>query len=241
MKEKSVAIVLAAGSGSRMKSDTPKQYMDLAGKPVIYYSLHAFEVSSIDEVILVVGENEVDYNRDHIVEKYNFTKVRKIVVGGSERYFSVYNGLKAIDYADYVLIHDGARPFITREILDKVLCNVKEYDACVVGMPSKDTIKIADEKNKVVGTPDRNYTWIIQTPQAFSYSLIMKAYNKIIGMINAGEGQAINITDDAMVVEYTSDHPIKLVKGSYFNIKITTPEDIRIGNVFLESNRPDME
>ncbi|NMB43629.1 MAG: 2-C-methyl-D-erythritol 4-phosphate cytidylyltransferase [Clostridiales bacterium] len=241
MKEKSVAIVLAAGSGSRMKSDTPKQYMDLAGKPVIYYSLHAFEVSSIDEVILVVGENEVDYNRDHIVEKYNFTKVRKIVVGGSERYFSVYNGLKAIDYADYVLIHDGARPFITREILDKVLCNVKEYDACVVGMPSKDTIKIADEKNKVVSTPDRNYTWIIQTPQAFSYSLIMKAYNKIIGMINAGEGQAINITDDAMVVEYTSDHPIKLVKGSYFNIKITTPEDIRIGNVFLESNRPDME
>lgn len=241
MKEKSVAIVLAAGSGSRMKSDTPKQYMDLAGKPVIYYSLHAFEVSSIDEVILVVGENEVDYNRDHIVEKYNFTKVRKIVVGGSERYLSVYNGLKAIDYADYVLIHDGARPFITREILDKVLCNVKEYDACVVGMPSKDTIKIADEKNKVVSTPDRNYTWIIQTPQAFSYSLIMKAYNKIIGMINAGEGQAINITDDAMVVEYTSDHPIKLVKGSYFNIKITTPEDIRIGNVFLESNRPDME
>lgn len=241
MKEKSVAIVLAAGSGSRMKSDTPKQYMDLAGKPVIYYSLHAFEVSSIDEVILVVGENEVDYNRDHIVEKYNFTKVRKIVVGGSERYFSVYNGLKAIDYADYVLIHDGARPFITREILDKVLCNVKEYDACVVGMPSKDTIKIADEKNKVVSTPDRNYTWIIQTPQAFSYSLIMKAYNKIIGMINAGEGQAINITDDAIVVEYTSDHPIKLVKGSYFNIKITTPEDIRIGNVFLESNRPDME
>lgn len=236
MKEKSVAIVLAAGSGSRMKSNTPKQYMDLGGKPVIYYSLYAFEISSIDEVILVVGENEIDYNWEHIVKKYNFTKVSKVIAGGAERYLSVFNGLKAIDYADYVLIHDGARPFITIEILEKVLLSVKEHKACVVGMPSKDTIKISDSNNVITSTPDRKYTWIIQTPQAFSYSIIMGAYSKIIDDISKGLGSNINITDDAMVVEYTSNYPIKLIEGSYLNIKVTTPEDLIIGDIFLKKS-----
>lgn len=236
MKEKSVAIVLAAGSGSRMKSNTPKQYMDLGGKPVIYYSLYAFEISSIDEVILVVGENEIDYNWEHIVKKYNFTKVSKVIAGGAERYLSVFNGLKAIDYADYVLIHDGARPFITIEILEKVLLSVKEHKACVVGMPSKDTIKISDSNNVITSTPDRKYTWIIQTPQAFSYSIIMGAYSKIIDDISKGLGSNINITDDAMVVEHTSNYPIKLIEGSYLNIKVTTPEDLIIGDIFLKKS-----
>mgnify|MGYP000875934441 CR=1 FL=1 len=236
MKEKSVAIVLAAGSGSRMKSNTPKQYMDLGGKPVIYYSLYAFEISSIDEVILVVGENEIDYNWEHIVKKYNFTKVSKVIAGGDERYLSVFNGLKAIDYADYVLIHDGARPFITIEILEKVLLSVKEHKACVVGMPSKDTIKISDSNNVITSTPDRKYTWIIQTPQAFSYSIIMGAYSKIIDDISKGLGSNINITDDAMVVEHTSNYPIKLIEGSYLNIKVTTPEDLIIGDIFLKKS-----
>lgn len=235
MTNKTVAIVLAAGSGSRMKSDTPKQYMDLGGKPLIYHSLHAFEISNVDEVILVVGENEASYNKEHIVDKYNFTKVKKIVAGGAERYYSVYNGLKAIDGADYVLIHDGARPFITRELINKVIKQVEEYKACVVGMPSKDTIKIANEEGVVEATPDRDLTWIVQTPQAFSYSLVIKAYEKIIDELKAKgkDGLGINITDDAMVVEYSTQHPIKLVEGSHLNIKITTPEDIVIGNALI--------
>lgn len=232
---KSVAIVLAAGSGSRMKSDTPKQYMDLAGKPLIYYSLHTFENSSVDEVVLVVGENEIEYNKRHIVEKYNFTKVKRVVAGGSERYLSVFNGLKSIDSADYCLIHDGARPFITIELIEKVLKQVNEHKACVVGMPSKDTIKIVNHDNIIIDTPNRNYAWIVQTPQAFSYSLIMKGYDKIIEELKASDKNnvGINITDDAMVVEYTTKHPIKLIEGSYTNIKITTPEDITIGNALV--------
>lgn len=232
---KSVAIVLAAGSGSRMKSDTPKQYMDLGDKPLIYHSLHTFEYSSVDEIILVVGENEIEYNEKHIIEKYNFTKVTKVVEGGSERYLSVYNGLKSIDSADYCLIHDGARPFITAELITNLLKQVEEHKACVVGMPSKDTIKIVDDNNVVTDTPNRDYTWIVQTPQAFSFSLIMKAYDKIINKLKTSDKNSmrINITDDAMVVEYTTNFPIRLIEGSYKNIKITTPEDIIIGNAFL--------
>lgn len=234
---KSVAIVLAAGGGSRMKSNTPKQYMDLGGKPLIYYSLHAFENSDVDEVILVVGENEIDYNKKQIVEKYNFTKVKRVVAGGFERYLSVYNGLKAIDGADYCLIHDGARPFMTSNLITNVLKQVEIHKACVVGMPSKDTIKIVNDENVITDTPNRNYAWIVQTPQAFSYSLIMEAYDKIIKELRVSDisKEDINITDDAMVVEHTTKHPIKLIEGSYTNIKITTPEDIIIGNTFLKN------
>lgn len=235
MKKKSVAIVLAAGSGKRMESDTPKQYLDLGGRSLVYHSLKAFEETSIEEIILVVGENEVDYNKKHIVEKYNLKKVKKIIVGGSERYLSVYNGLKAIDSADYVLIHDGARPFITSGLIEHVVGELMEYNACVVAVPSKDTIKISNDENVIIDTLDRNYTWIIQTPQGFSYQLIMKAYNKVMEDIEASDdrGIGINITDDAMVVEYATSHKIRLVKGDYSNIKITTPEDMVIGNALL--------
>lgn len=233
---KSVAIVLAAGSGSRMNSETPKQYMELRDNPLIYYSLQAFEDSSIDEVILVVGENEVEYNRKNIVDKYKISKVREVIIGGSERYFSVYNGLKAIKETDYVLIHDGARPFISHDLIEGVLQEVEQYKACVVGVPSKDTIKIVNDNNLVINTLNRNYTWIIQTPQAFSYSLVMKAYDALINKLkDLDENDSkLNITDDAMVVEHFTGHPIKLIEGSYSNIKITTPEDMVIGNALIK-------
>lgn len=233
---KSVAIVLAAGSGSRMNSETPKQYMELRDNPLIYYSLQAFEDSSIDEIILVVGENEVEYNRKNIVDKYKISKVREVIIGGSERYFSVYNGLKAIKETDYVLIHDGARPFISHDLIEGVLQEVEQYKACVVGVPSKDTIKIVNDNNLVINTLNRNYTWIIQTPQAFSYSLVMKAYDALINKLkDLDENDSkLNITDDAMVVEHFTGHPIKLIEGSYSNIKITTPEDMVIGNALIK-------
>lgn len=236
MKNKTVAIVLAAGSGNRMNSNTPKQYMDLGGKPLIYYSLHAFETSMVDEIILVVGENEIEYNKEHIIDKYHFTKVNKVVAGGLERYLSVYNGLKAIDRADYVLIHDGARPFLSTKLIERLLEELQTNNACVVGVPSKDTIKIVNDKNIIKSTPNRKNTWIVQTPQAFSYDLIMKSYNKIIEELKIldEEDVVINITDDAMVVEHTTNHPVKLVEGSYTNIKITTPEDIIVGNALID-------
>ena len=230
---KSVAIVLAAGKGSRMKSDIQKQYLLIKDRPVLYYSLKAFEDSFIDEIVLVTGEEEIPYCRDEIVEKYAFTKVTKIVAGGKERYHSVYAGLQAIEDCDYVFIHDGARPFVTGQILERAYEMVKREKACVVGMPVKDTIKLADEFGYAADTPRRDLLWIVQTPQVFSFSLIKEAYTAFLKQEQELLSQGIKMTDDAMVVEMFSDKKIRLVEGSYENIKITTPEDLKVAEAFL--------
>ena len=225
--EKYTAIVLAAGVGKRMNSKIQKQYMLIGGKPVLFYALDAFEKSRVDEIILVVGKGEIEYCRKEIVEKYKFHKVTKIVEGGKERYHSVYEGLKAIDTADYVLIHDGARPFINQQILVHAIEAVKQYQACVVGMPVKDTIKITTEDGFSKETPERKHVWMIQTPQCFSYSLIFDAYQKML------QNEDATITDDAMVLEKVKGLPVKMVEGSYRNIKITTPEDLLVAEAYL--------
>ncbi len=232
-KSRCGAVVLAAGAGKRMNSNTKKQFLELRGKPIIYYSLKAFQESFVDEIVLVVSEEDIDYCKKEIVEQYAFSKVKHIVAGGKERYHSVAAGIQSMDICDYIFIHDGARPMLTSDILVRVYECVKEYDACVVGMPVKDTIKIADKNEYISQTPDRNLVWSIQTPQVFSYELIKKAYEELlineVGLQEAG----INITDDAMVVETFVQKPVKLVKGSYENIKITTPEDLKIADSFL--------
>lgn len=227
--KKIVAIVLAAGTGKRMESNIPKQYLLLQDKPVLYYSLKTFEESNVDEIILVVGRDNIEYCREKIVDKYKFKKVTKIIEGGAERYHSVYNGLNSIDYADYVLIHDGARPFITLNNIKKTIEEVIIYNACVVGVPSKDTVKIVNEDGIVMDTPNRDRVWSVQTPQAFSYNLIKKAYDLLL----SSNQENIKITDDAMVVEHTVKCPVKLVMGEYYNIKITTPEDLILGENIL--------
>lgn len=227
--EKNVAIVLAAGQGKRMNSKVQKQYLLIKEKPVLYYTLKAFEESDlIAEIVLVTGKDETEYCRKEIVEKYDFKKVHKITVGGKERYHSVYQGLRAVEDADYVLIHDGARPFVDAGIIERACAAVKVHQACVVGMPVKDTIKIADEEGFAKKTPDRRRIWQVQTPQTFSYPLIKEAYEKLL------EEEPEGITDDAMVVETMTDHKVKLVEGSYQNIKITTPEDLKIAEVFCD-------
>lgn len=227
------AIVLSAGVGSRMKSDIPKQYMDLAGKPVIYYSLKAFEESGFSSIVLVCGKDDVEYCQKEIVEKYNLTCVTAIVPGGKERYHSVYEGLKALSETDYVFIHDGARPMITQDTILRLKEAVVQEEAAVAGMPVKDTIKIVDEEAYVSETPERQYVWQVQTPQCFSYSLIYEAYKSIIQ--DEEEGWTIpKITDDAMVLEYATDHEVKMIEADYRNIKITTPEDLEIATIFLE-------
>ena len=230
---KTVAIVLAAGKGSRMKSDIQKQYLLIKDRPVLYYSLKAFEDSFVDEIVLVTGEDEIPYCRDEIVKKYDFTKVTKIVVGGKERYHSVYAGLQAIEDCEYVFIHDGARPFVTGQILERAYEMVKEEKACVVGMPVKDTIKLADESGYAADTPRRDLLWIVQTPQVFSFSLIKDAYTAFLNQEQELLAKGIKMTDDAMVAEMFSDKKIRLVEGSYENIKITTPEDLKVAEAFL--------
>ncbi|MDD3368920.1 MAG: 2-C-methyl-D-erythritol 4-phosphate cytidylyltransferase [Lachnospiraceae bacterium] len=234
--EKHIAIVLAAGQGKRMQSKVQKQYLLLQGRPVLYYSLKAFEDSFVDEIILVTGAGDIEYCQKEIVEKYNFQKVRSIVPGGKERYHSVYAGLCAAEQmgADYIYIQDGARPMLIEEILDRLRHTVELEKACVAGMPVKDTIKIADESGYVDTTPKRELVWMIQTPQVFDFQWIKQAYDKLIQeevqVLEAG----ISITDDAMVLEHFMKKKVKLVEGSYENIKITTPEDLPIAESFLK-------
>lgn len=236
---RTAAIILAAGKGKRMGGDVQKQYMLLDGKPILYYSLKAFEDSSVDEIILVTGIDEVDYCRSEIVGKYGFHKVSAIVAGGKERYHSVYEGLKVLrnreectsepNRVEYVLIHDGARPFVDEDMIEESRADAMQFGACVIGMPVKDTIKIADEAGFAKTTPKRADTWMIQTPQAFSYELIYGAYEKLMSR----KEYQIGITDDAMVVETMTACPVKLTVGSYENIKVTTPEDMEIAAAIL--------
>lgn len=230
MKGKNTAIVLAAGQGKRMNSKVQKQFLEIGSKPLLYYSLKCFqECSWIHEIILVTGEEFISYCKEEIVNKYGLTKVRNITAGGKERYDSVYRGLLVCKDAEYVLIHDGARPFITQEILERGMEGVKATGACVVGMPSKDTVKISNEEGFVQETPDRNSVWTVQTPQIFAYDLIRQTHESFRG------GDMTGITDDAMMVERENRAKIRLVEGSYRNIKVTTPEDLDMAEIFLKN------
>lgn len=231
--KKYAAIVLSAGSGSRMKSDIPKQYLPLIEKPVIYYSLMAFQNSPVDEIILVSGANDIEYCRKEIVERYGLSKVTRIVAGGKERYDSVYEGLCAT-HAEYVLIHDGARPVLTSDMIDRMIQGVENTGACIAAMPVKDTIKLSDEHKQVASTPDRNHLWMVQTPQCFARTLLEESYEILKCKQKAGE-KVPDITDDAMIVEYATGKKITLVEGAYTNLKITTPEDLAVAEIFLKS------
>ena len=226
---KSTAIVLAAGQGKRMNSKVQKQFLLIKGKPVLYYSMSCFQNSrEIEEIIVVTGNDSINFCKQEIIEAYGFSKVKAVIAGGRERYDSVYAGLCACEDSDYVFIHDGARPFLTEDMIRRGKEAVLASGACVIGMPSKDTIKIADENGMVASTPSRSLVWNIQTPQIFSYTAIREAYER------ARQQNMADITDDAMVMERFGNMKIKLVEGSYENIKITTPEDILVAKKILE-------
>lgn len=226
---KITAIVLAAGQGRRMNSSVQKQYMMLENKPVLFYALNEFQNSQVDEIILVVGKGEIPFCKNTIIDEYGFSKVTKLIEGGEERYQSVHLALQAIDKADYVLIHDGARPLINQDIIQKSIDTVMIEKACVVGMPVKDTIKVVDTQCYAKDTPKRSSLWLVQTPQSFSYTLIKESYERLISSDNR------DATDDAMVVEQYGNHNVKLIEGSYQNIKITTPEDLCVATVFMNN------
>ncbi|MDD3413265.1 MAG: 2-C-methyl-D-erythritol 4-phosphate cytidylyltransferase [Lachnospiraceae bacterium] len=233
-KKKNVAIILAAGQGKRMNSEVHKQYLMLCQRPVLYYSLKAFEDSPcIDEIVLVVGEGEEKYCLKEIIEKYSFHKVVSVVKGGKERYHSVFNGISAISDCDYLYIHDGARPFVTGEMIQNCFQEVEKSGACVVGVPVKDTIKLVDENKNIKETLNRNLLWSIQTPQVFTFSVIKKCYEELIRNEKQILESGISITDDTLLVEHFTSQNISVLEGSYKNIKITTPEDLLVGEKFL--------
>ncbi|MBO3445448.1 2-C-methyl-D-erythritol 4-phosphate cytidylyltransferase [Clostridium sp. CCUG 7971] len=221
-------VIVAAGKGSRMKMDINKQFIKLNEKEIVAYTIEKFyNHRNIQDIVVVVREEESNILKKEILEKYNFKNI-KIAFGGKERQDSVYNGLKMLDKdCKNVLVHDGARPFVSKEIIDNSIDAAKKYNAVVVGVPVKDTIKIVNKDNDIVDTPNRSVLWAVQTPQTFNYEILMKAYE------NAFESEFYG-TDDAMLVERIG-YKVKMIEGSYNNIKVTTPEDINMGIQILKS------
>ena len=226
------AIVLAGGSGKRMGLDMPKQYAEVNGYPLLYYSLKAFQdCGFIDGIILVTRNEDTDYCRVEIAERYGFTKVKHIVAGGAERYASVYSGLKALNGDGYVFVHDGARPCINPGILQKLYDDVRCHDASVAAVLSKDTVKVSDSEGFVADTPDRGRVWIVQTPQVFNASELKAAYDAMMR-----DADSAAVTDDASVMERYGERKVHLCEASYTNIKVTTKEDLLTVANFLQKN-----
>ena len=221
------AIILAGGKGKRMGAPVSKQFIEIKGKPIIYYTIKKFsENKNIDNIVVVLSKYEVGYFKENILEKYNL-KVDNIVIGGTERQDSVYNGLKSLEdtNTDIVLIHDGARPFISDRIIDDGIKFAQVYGACAPGVMPKDTIKIKNESNFSVSTPERGSLVAIQTPQVFKFNEILECHEKI--KINN-----IVVTDDTMVAEKFG-YSVYLYDGEYTNIKVTTPEDLILGEKLI--------
>lgn len=221
------AIILAAGKGTRMGTKVQKQFLNIKEKPILYYTLKVFsECSIIDEIILVTGKDEIDYCRKEIVDKFRFDKINKIVAGAAERQDSVFNGLLAAENCQVAVIHDGARPFVDERIIKDGVEYALRYKASSCGVSPKDTIKVKDEFGFSKDTPNRDILFSVQTPQCFDYELIFDCHKKI-------RNDNIKVTDDTMVVERYGNK-VFLYEGSYNNIKITTPEDLIIGERILE-------
>ncbi len=251
------AIILAGGAGLRVGAPIPKQYIEVNGRPLLYYSVKAFEESNIDKISIVADKDHMQFVLDEIVDKYNFKKVISVCEGGVERFNSAFHGLDDLkDTAggeDIILIHDGARPFITAEIINNVIEETKNNGAAIAAMPVKDTIKIAKEVGKessscdekrtsssvnscsggafVEATTPRALTWQVQTPQGFNYAKLFEAYKEISAR---GKDERALITDDSMIWESVyKDAPVKLVKASYSNIKITDEGDLEVAKAHL--------
>lgn len=226
MKQKTscVGILLSGGRGKRAGGSVPKQYRELDGRPLIYYGLKAFEECDfIDEVLLVVGEEEGRTRSKEIVEKYGFQKVSAFIIGGEERYHSVWNALQYLKgYEGYVFIQDGARPFLNQKLLKRGYDAVKKYRACVAGVPTKDTIKKVNEEGRILETPARQGVRNIQTPQVFESALLFSAYERLM------KEQEIDVTDDSSVLEKMGEVPVFVFEGEYENIKVTTQEDFAV-------------
>ena len=233
---KCTAVMLAAGMGQRMGGDIRKQYLMLDGMPMFLHSIRTMQKNEhITDIIVMAYRDDVEVVRE-LLEEYGCTgKIRKIAAGGKERVHSVANGLEAIDWpCDYVFIHDCARPFLDQETIERLYLTVRKTGACVAGMPAKDTVKIVDEHCDVEKTPNRASVWIVQTPQVFSLDLIRNAHRKVLAQEDSLQAQGIALTDDAMVAEYAGGCRVRMVRAGYRNIKITTPEDLVIGEAFLQ-------
>ncbi len=245
------AVILAAGSGRRMGSDVPKQFLPLCGRPVLCWTLEAFEKSGVGEAVLVVSDEEARMFCKKIIDDYGYQKVSAIVFGGAERYDSVWQGLLCLANGgdehgharlrlanggdergngrpEVVAIHDGARCLVTPEVIDATFADARTHGAAVAAMPVKDTIKVVGADGFVERTIDRRTLWQMQTPQTFLFDEVFEAYEGLMKL----DGQPA-VTDDAEVVELLTRKKVFLTEGSYENFKITTPEDMILAEAIL--------
>lgn len=224
LNKKVTAIVLVAGNSNRYGKNRNKNFEIINGKTILSYSLNEFNKNeNIDNIIIAVKQNEISTVK-HIIEKEQFTKNVKIISGGKTRAESVYNCIKNIN-SDIVIIHDGARPLIKQEYINKCIENIDKYKGVTIGVKSKDTIKIANENNMVISTTNRNNTWMIQTPQCFDRQTLLETHEKYKNAV---------VTDDCELLE-KDNYKIKIIEGDYTNIKITTYDDFEIANRLLNS------
>ena len=226
--------MLSGGSGKRFGADIPKQYIEINGKPILSYALQAFQESAADEIIIVAGADHAQLCRS-IAEQAGITKLTAVIEGGSERYYSVMKGLKYLYDASgkdpgIALIHDGARPFVSPSVIERVTDAVREHGAAVAAVPCTDTIKITDDDGNIISTTDRSHTWAAQTPQGFMLEDIYRAYDTVL----SSSFRPDQITDDAMVYQLAyPDRMVKAVLSDGNNMKITRAQDLKLAGIML--------
>lgn len=225
------AVVPAGGTGTRMGGTVPKQFLELNGKPILYYTLKTLQdCGIISELILVVPEKEYDNACTDWLGKPEI--VTKVVVGGEKRQDSVYNGFCELSpQTEIVLVHDGVRPFLSHQMIQKSVDAAREYGAAITAIPVNDTIKKVDDSGLVSQTVDREGLWRVQTPQVFRYELLQEAFKK-------ANSEKFYGTDEGTLIEHLGK-PVKVVEGSEQNIKITRPEDLRLSEIFISKAFPE--
>ena len=221
------AIIVAGGKGLRMNEATRKQYLMLAGIPILSHTIAVFDAcDSVGEIFLVIPEQDFDFCRRHILSLLSIRKNIRLVPGGDERQDSVYNGLIALDpKTEIALIHDGVRPFVRHEQIVACIRGAELSGACILGIPAFDTLKQVDNAGDIQNTIARDTVWLAQTPQTFRYDLILAAHES--ARIAGYSG-----TDDASLLERLGKK-VKIIMGSRYNIKITTPEDLRLADAII--------
>ncbi len=223
------ALIPAAGRGRRMGAEKPKAFLSLGGVPILAHTLKRFEECRlVDEVLPLVPSGEGVFWAEEIVRRFGFKKMPRILPGGEERQDSVFVGLKAVQgRADWVIIHDGARPFVPPELIERALSELSRSQAVVAALPAYETLKEVSPGKEVLRTVDRSPLWMIQTPQAFAFPVIFRAHEKARQDCFVG-------TDDSSLVERLGI-PVRIIQGSKFNFKITTSEDLAIAEAFLKN------
>ncbi len=222
------AVIVSAGNSTRM-GGVNKQFLELDGAPVIVNTITMFQRSNlIDEIVIVTRESDIEEIKN-LIDKYKFTKVSAVVTGGETRQLSVYNGVvNTLKNTDIVAIHDGARPLVTVKVIEETIQAAADFGAAATGVKVKDTVKVVDDNDYIIDTPDRTYMRFIQTPQVFDKKLYLDAVKTV--------ENSKNFTDDCMLIE-AYGKTVKFVDGDYENIKITTPEDIELAENYLKRRR----